>query len=279
MSCKARTLLLGLVALVLMGSVSAGTAYAEAGPFFYGREAGSEGVGEKLSESNPGEIQGEGGEQTLRSTIGGTAVEITAKSIQDKGIIYNNALQGQVKVLLTYRGPRLIKPALKECEVKIGSNNETKVEDHLAWKWNGAKKQLEEEKEQATWKPGIIFMTKPIAEGETKLPGGTFAVVTFSGGGCGVISGSFMVDGSLSAAVKPANLDEWSSELITVSPGWKQQSFWNGKSFIGAEPGLTIGENAATFAGESINKNKNKNKNGEKEKEKEKEKTEIAIFS
>ena len=53
MLCKARTLLLGLVALMLMGSVLAGTAYAEAGPFFYGREAGSEGVGEKLANPIP----------------------------------------------------------------------------------------------------------------------------------------------------------------------------------------------------------------------------------
>ena len=58
MLCKVRILLLSLVALLLVGSISAGTAYAGAGPFFHVREIGTEGSGEGLSETTPLEARG-----------------------------------------------------------------------------------------------------------------------------------------------------------------------------------------------------------------------------
>src|ERR1700675_2720581 len=73
---KARALLLSLVALLVMGAIAAGSAYAEAGPFFYGREVGSKGGGQKLSGTKLTEVQGEITEQVLQSTIGGTSIEI-----------------------------------------------------------------------------------------------------------------------------------------------------------------------------------------------------------
>jgi hypothetical protein len=238
MSFKSRTLLLGLLACVLMGSVAADAAYAEAGPFFLTRGVGSEGSGEKLSETNPGEVYGEGGEQALKSTIAGTAIEITAKSAQDKGIIYNNALQGQVKILAAYSGLKLAKPELKECTPKMGSKNEIKTEGHLAWKWNGEKSQLEESSPKVQ-KPGIIFTSAPIAEGQTKLSEGRFTEVILSGSGCGVLAGTFPVTGSLSMTIKPANVGEWTTGLGSAAPGSKQVHFWNAKEFVGAEAGLS----------------------------------------
>jgi hypothetical protein len=79
---KARALLLSLVALLLVGSIAAGAAYAEAGPFFKHREAGTKGEGETVEEPIPDEVQGEGGELRLKTKILGTAVEITAKGAQ-----------------------------------------------------------------------------------------------------------------------------------------------------------------------------------------------------
>jgi hypothetical protein len=244
MSFKTRVLLAGLVACVLMGSVAAGSAYAEAGPFFFGRELGSKGEGEKLSESKPVGIVGEGSEQTIKGTISTTPIEIVSKSLQEKGIIYNNALQGQAKLLLVNHEPKLVKPVLKECEVKFGTNNEVKVEGHLVWKWNGEKKQLEETPPKGQ-SPGLLFTPAPIEAGATKLPEGIFTEIGFKGVGCGVLAGKFAVKGSLAATPKPVNVGEWSASPTATFPGWKQEHFWNGKESIGAAPGLVFAGNPA----------------------------------
>jgi hypothetical protein len=244
MSFKGRNLLLSLMALLLLGSVAAETACAEAGPFFKVRKMGSAGTGEKLSESNTAEVRGEGSEQVITSTVAESPLEVTAKSVQTKGIIYNNARQGVVKAQLEYSGLRLAKPELKACEVKINSNNEIKQESYLAWKWNGQKKQLEENPK--TQQPGMIFTPKSLAEGQAELPEGTLLDITLSGEGCGVVKGTFPMDGNLSVAIiKPANLEEWSAEVTTASPGWTQVHFWNGKEFIGGEPNLKFGKSEA----------------------------------
>ncbi len=39
-------------------------------------------------------------------------VEVTSKSVQAKGILYNNALQGQFKLLLKGHEPKLVRPEL-----------------------------------------------------------------------------------------------------------------------------------------------------------------------
>jgi hypothetical protein len=245
---RVRAIVLGFLALLAVGSFGASAAYGEAGPFWHHRNVGEKGPGEKINQPKDEQFQGEGGEQVLKGTITPQAVEITAKSVQVKGIIYNNALQGQIKVLLKYHEPTLRLPVLKECLVKIGTNNEVKAEGHLAWKWNGEKKQLEEQP-QTLQKPDIIFTPTEIAEGAEKLPEGSFTTITLSGAGCGVLSGTFKVNGSLSTLVKPSQLEEWSTKLVTSFPGWKQQHFWNGKAFIGVEPGLTFAGNAATLTG------------------------------
>lgn len=92
---KARVLLLSLVALLLMGSITSGMAYAEAGPFLNGRVVGEKGEGEDINEYNPVEVQGGGGEQKLKGKIVGMATEIAFKEVQVKGVIYDNKLQGQ----------------------------------------------------------------------------------------------------------------------------------------------------------------------------------------
>lgn len=248
-----RHLLLGLLALLLVAAAVPGAAFAEAGPFWHHRAVGEKSNGMKIEEKSPEDFSGEGGEQVFISKISGTEIEVTSKSVQAKGILYNNALQGQFKMLLKGHEPKLVRPALSGCEVKVGENNEIKTEGHLAWKWNGEAKQLEEQP-QALQKPSGVVTPGPIEAGATKLPEGSFATVAFKGSGCGVLVGTFKVNGSASALPKPANLEEWSTTLAIAFPGWEKLHFWNGKAFIGTSVGLTLGGNPASIKGSATSK-------------------------
>jgi hypothetical protein len=247
----ARMLLLSLspLALLPMSFAVAATAHAEAGPAFHIRGTGEEGKGEGAYEGSPLAIQEEGGEQVLTGEIVGTKIEIASKSVESQNAIYNNAKQGQIKTILRYHEPTLIKPALKECKVEIGTNNEFEAYGHLVWKWNGTAKQLEE-KAPTEQKPGIVYTATEIEEGAKELPNGTLTEVHFKGTGCGVLAGAFPLKGVLSANLKPANLEEWSSELTFSFPGWSRVHFWNGKAFVGVEKAeLTFAANPATLTG------------------------------
>ncbi len=252
-----RAIVLGFLALLTMGSIGAPAAFgaSEAGPFWHQRKVGNSSKGEKIEEAKPESFNGEGGEQILKGEITGkpnTEIEITTKSVQVKGIIYNNTLQGQIKVLLIYHEPKLVKPTtLPECQVKIGANknNEVKSEGHLAWKYRGVSSELTENP-VTVQKPDIIFTPAPIKAGETKLPEGTFTEITFSPASkCGVLAGTFPIKGSQSATTKPENLEEWSRTLITAYPGWKEQHFWNGSLSVEATPKLIFDGNVSTLTG------------------------------
>jgi hypothetical protein len=218
-------------------------------PGWHFRAKGGTGEGEEIQENSPESFNGEGGEQILKGILAGDTVEITSKSVQAKGIIYNNSFQGQIKVLLIYHEPKLVTPVLKECEVKIGTNNEVKSEGHLAWKWNGTKAQLEVKPQTKEQKPDIIFTPAPIKANEKKLPEGTFTTITLKGSGCGLLASTSEVKGSQSSILTPGNVGEWSTKLITSYPGWKQQHFWDGTEFIGAEPELKFANNISTLTG------------------------------
>ena len=253
---RVRAIVLGFLALLAVGSFGATAASANPGPFWHHRNSSAEKNGLKIDQPNDENFSGEGGEQKLLGKINGTEFEIVAKSVQAKGVIYNNSLQGQIKVTLLYHEPKLVVPVLKECQVKIGinKNNEVKAEGHLAWKWNGTKAQLEEQP-QANQKPGIIFTPKEITSGEKKLPEGIFTEITLSPSkACGVLAGTFKVTGNLSTITKPGNLEEWSTTLVTEFPGWTQQHFWNGNEFIGAEPKLVFNGSTSTLTGSVTSK-------------------------
>ncbi len=201
-----------------------------AGPFWHHRASGEKGEGAKIEGKAAESLSGEGEQQILHGEIVGTEIEISAKSVQAKGTVYNSSLQGQEKLLLLYDEPVLVKPELKGCETKIGTNNEVRAEGHLAW-------------------PGVIFTPTPIEEGATTLPKGTLTEVGFKGSGCGVLVGKFKVGGDFSGSVIPARPGEWGTSLATTLLEPIEQYFWNGKVFVEVEPKLTFDENPATLTG------------------------------
>jgi hypothetical protein len=246
-----RWLLGGLLALVLAASVAPGAALAEPGPFWHHRPIGGTGNGLKIDQPKDESFQGKGGRQIFVSDISGTHIEIEAQLLQAKGILYNTSLQGQFKLLQKYHFLRLLKPGLKECEVKLGLNNELSIFGHLAWKWNGTTSQLIEQP-QKEQKPTGVGLSQEIKEGAEELPKGMITFVTLAGGGCGVLSGKFNVAGSVTSLTNPSTLETWGTKIAIIFPGLTQLlHFWNGKEFIGAETSLTVGENPISYTGQS----------------------------
>ncbi len=243
---------LGALTLLLVScSFVTASALASAGPFAYHRAIGEKGNGVKISEASPEPFQGEGGEQRAASKISGTEVEGVAKSVQIKGIIYNNSLQGQLKEDLKFHEVSLIKPKLPGCVVKFGKNNEATVAGHLAWKWDGTAKQLEEPT-QTSQGPTGVGVGSELAPGATELPSAEFTTITFSGTACGVLIGKYIAKGSETIKTKPSALGEWGKTIaITLDENKEKIHFWNGKTFIGGETALLLGSEPAKVSGES----------------------------
>ncbi len=243
-------LLCGLTSLLASTFVVA-PALAAAGPFAYHRAIGGQGKGVKIPEKSPEPFQGEGGQQKAASKISNMEVEGVAKSVQIKGIIYNNSLQGQLKMDFKFHEVTLTKPNLPGCEVKFGKNNTGSVVGHLAWKWDGSKTQLEEAAPLHQG-PAGIGLGSELPEGATELPKTEFTTITFSGAPCGVLIGTFTAKGSETIKTIPSNLGEWSKSIaITLSEGSEAVHFWNGKTFIGGQTSLMLGKEPARVGGES----------------------------
>jgi hypothetical protein len=227
---------LGLLAVMLAGSVMAGAASAEPGPFWHHRAIGGKGEGAKIEPNAPENFSGKGGVQTLGGKLAGLEVEIVSPAVQVKGAIFNNEHQGQIKLALFYQ-PLEVKVAgvtVKECKAVVGQqgqfSNAIQIKGHLAWKWNGTRQQLiEQPQRQQKW--DIIFTaTEPQAqpEGTEGLPlldlrkQGTFAEIFITGTGCGVLGGVKQpVQGSeVGVPSGPTQIEEWSKELAvrTIPP-------------------------------------------------------------
>jgi hypothetical protein len=248
---RIRTVLLGVLALLLANSLASASAFAEAGPFWHHRAVGETGVGAKIEEKSPETFRGEGGEQTLKGSIAGTAIEGVATSVQVKGIIYNNALQGQVKLKMTLHEPRLVKPNLPGCVTTIGESNTISTLGHLVWKWDGTAKQLTEAP-GSNQKPDGIAVPSEIAAGSTELPKGVFTTITLKGAACGVLIGKYPIEGSTALEGTPENLEEWATSInVRLPEGKHKQHFWNGKTFIGVETGLSSAGSEAGISGEA----------------------------
>jgi len=253
---KLRAGLLGLLAILLLGAFSAAPAFAVGGPFCWHREKGEKTKGARITEAEPEEIAGHGGEQQLA----GNGLLIESKGAQVKGIIYNNPDQCQAKVSIKYQEPIVIVGAEKNCEVKVNGNNVVKLFGHQAWKWDGTKKQLEE-KEQKLQHRDWIFLPVELQQGATGLPKEqTFASLTITKKNNETclpainqlpVTGSATVAGFANPQISKENqnLGEWGLvEELRSTGGEGAQHFWNGKEFIGVQTGLKF-NGAAKYRG------------------------------
>lgn len=259
MSYRVRATVLGLLAMLIAGAVASATASAGPGPFWYHRNNSTEN-GLKVTAQAPETFSGEGGEQILKGTVSTTPVELKAPGVKITGTIWNNNLQGQIKLELKYPPITIAEPKLKGCQAEAftqaGAHNVVFAEGHLAWTWNGETKQLEEQKQESQ-KPDILFVPPgtQIQQGATEPPKGVFANVKFTGSGCGVLIGTFEVQGNTTGSLKPENVGTWSRELVVNTPEGKvKQHFWNGIKFIGVETGLIFAKNPSSLIGEDKTK-------------------------
>ncbi len=224
---KPRVGLLGLLALLLLGSIATASAEAQ-GPFWYHRNNSTEGKGVKLSGQAPEEVRGGGGVATLEGKLAGTEVTISSTQQQVKGIIYNNALQGQAKLEIAYVQPTLVSPKLPFCAVTIASNNTVKLYGHQAWTWSGTAEQLKEQP-IVNQKPDWIFTGQELQQGAKGLPKGVpFTSITFkSNGGTCILAAQANVTGSVAAAIVPGAAGEFSKlQKIETLPNFTKQHFW-----------------------------------------------------
>jgi hypothetical protein len=264
---KVRAVPLGLMAVMLACLTFAATASAEAGPFWHHREVGGEGEGAKIEEKSPEQLTGEAKEASLSANIAGTEVEFSF-TILLKSRIYNGALQGQIKTLYDFSNISILKPALKGCEVKFGSANTVVLKGHLAWKWNGEKKQLEEVP-QLNQTPDIIYtyyeptQQKPFVE-KVVFETGTLWTITLSGSGCGVLLGTFPVSGG-DVGIPNIGVGTFTTKLGVRTPPAQSylQHFWDGTAYQGILLHLLFGGEIAHFSAQTESKA---------------EKQEIAIF-
>jgi hypothetical protein len=262
---RVRAVMLGAMAVMLLGAVTASTASA-LGPWWYRLNA--KGAEEKIEPNAPENFKGGGGEQRLLSEIGAEKIEITAEQIQVKGAIFNGPHQGQIKVELVYHQPKLKIPNLANCGVTVGTNNIVVAKGHLMWKWNGTKEQLLAENQTTagqTWDIGFTSVEpqvqEPFVEEVDLTKSGIFTTVRLSGAGCAALAGTFTVAGS-EVAVPNLGLGTFSRNLSTRTLAAPQvepskgflQHYQTGNATHpnqGAKLGLVFGEKVASLIGQT----------------------------
>jgi hypothetical protein len=257
-------LLVALGAVMLLGSLSASSAFAVGGPFCHERENSKSVEGKLITEAEPEAFDGGGGEQVLAGKVLGSAITIASRQAQVKGIIYNNPDQCQSKILIDYVEPKVTAPAIfTGCEVKVNTQNSVKLFGHQAWKWAGAKTELEETEPGKIQHRDWIFLPVELQQGATGLPKTTvpFAIITLSKKGIGTcelaatteanVTGSASEEGfKLTNGGEPKQgLGEFGTEeeiSTTLNGGKGPQKFWNGSTWIGVQTGLEFAGAAAT---------------------------------
>ena len=266
LTSRLRALVLGMLAVLLAGSVMAATASAEAGPFWHHRAIGGEGKGEKIEPKAPENFRGTGGRQALIGKIGTEEIEVESTSVQVKGAVYNGPNRGQIKLEIVYNQPKLVKPNKPTCIVTVGEKNIVVVKGHLMWKWDGTNAQLMLNPQQPTQKPDLVFTAieptqqKPFVETLDMTKGGTFTTVNFKSlATCGAFAtGPINVSGSEVALPSPSQVEEWSTALAVRTIPTQEppnafffQHFWDGEAPQGAKIGLTFGSNSASLVGQT----------------------------
>jgi hypothetical protein len=233
MQSRRGIVLAGLVALLALGSVMAAPVSAFPGPFWRQRPAGTSGNGVKITQSAQEKFQSKGGKGVF--SLPGVGITLTCLESQDKGTIWNNKLQGQGKLQVV----------VHRCSQTGNGTGCTIVEPikfnayfHLAWKWDGSAKQLEQGKQGALGqKWDVLFTPVEIAEGAEKLSTEEeFVTINFAGT---CTAASSRVLGFESAQPYPTQIGTWTSTVVFVfTPGKHLQHFWNGAKQVGVETGL-----------------------------------------
>jgi hypothetical protein len=251
---KLRAGLLGMLAMLMVSMFTAAAASANLGPYCYHRALNGQGKGEKIAEQKPEGYQGQGATQVLEGKLGGGEIVIEAPRVQVKGVLYNKAVQCQTKILLKYEEPKLIKPVLPGCEVKVGMNNEVELAGHLVWKYQGIEKELKEQPQQ-NQKPDWLFNHNQINDEKAELPKESFTEITLGPEkACGaLLTGKFKVSGNVGGETD-ADIGIWhTQEAITVNKLWQHRPIVNAKGeFVEYSPfktELTFAGSEATYKG------------------------------
>jgi hypothetical protein len=248
---KMRAGLLGLLAMVLLGSYAATPAFAEGGPFCHHAKGPLKEDDGKIKAQEPENIQGQGTEQKLVGILGGERVTLISRSAQLKGNLYNNEDQCQAKVEIVFG--TLTIAGFPGCVVTLPHQNVLKLFAHAAWTWNGEIKQLEE-KPQTNQRRDWLLLPVELQQGATGLPKTEipFTVINIASGKetCLLATRQLALKGSMAKEAKPATLAEFrEEEEVTLLPNRTKQHFWNGREFIGVETGLTLNSEEATIEG------------------------------
>jgi hypothetical protein len=250
MQSRFKLTLAGLVALLVAGFVFSTSALAGPGPFWYQKKVGSSGSGIKISERSPETFTAKSGKSTLIGLAGGSNPEVVCAEDKSTGVIYNNSLQGQGKIAVSFEK---CKTNLPECEVNEPIQFKSNL--HLAWKYQGKEEELgkgKQLKQQALGQvPDLLFYTGEIKQGTKSLEELKFVELSFKKNGkgtCGQVGIPLTAKGYESATITPEGIEHFSpTASIGFTPGPHEQHFWNGEEQIPLTTKLKLAENNATF--------------------------------
>lgn len=245
MSFKVRSLILGLLSVMVLGAIVSGPALAEPGPFWHHRAVGGKGVGEKVEKTAPEKFTGKSAATEFESVVGSTAVRLVGE-VEVEGTVWNETNQGQGELKTKFTNVK--DPALPTCNVTVTVPEPYRI--HLMWKYAGNEKELTEQPQsQQKWDGFIIPLKTELLEKGVK-ENNTFATVGFAGAGCNLLNGIKSTAVGSVAFSGNMGLEGWSQTPTLFFPGqslW--QHYWNGKEFVAIKTGLLFGKEPAKFLG------------------------------
>jgi hypothetical protein len=254
MHSRVRLTLAGLVALLALGSILSMSAFAGPGPFWRQRQVGEGGNGVKIAEKSPEKFQAKSGLSRLAAVVGTEPAKIECDEDRAGGIIYNNSLQGQGKITVTYSKCHTNLPFCKVNEPIV-----FKANYHLMWKYRGIPKELEGQKRaEAGQVPDLLFYRGEIQQGQkgSELEKQEFVTITLKseGGTCSAAGLALKAKGYESATItsgqgkEAGELEKFATTAsIGFTPGPHEQDFWNGIKQEALTTSLQLIENKASF--------------------------------
>jgi hypothetical protein len=248
MQSRVRLTLALLTSLIALGSILSGAASAVPGPYWHQRKAGGAGNGVKISEFSPDKFQAKGGKWVLDAPNLSVSTSVTCGEHRSSGVIYNNALQGQIKIDTTF----------EKCETNLANcavDEPIKfhADAHLMWKWRFSPKELEAEKQSKLGQyPELMFEGGEIHQGAKGLEKLELMHIEFKGSGTGECEQPFpplIVKGYHGAAMSPLGVERWTTNYSLSFPEIQQtQSYWNGLEQLTIQSVVYADENEGATA-------------------------------